>query len=192
MHENLFYHLGKLCIPRDERVNVIRESHTSLISSHFGVGKMVAHLHRYCYWPRMNETVSKYIKGCVMCVTSKPSNRNLGLYTPLPVPSHPWESISIDFVGDLSMSKTGHDYLYVVVDRFNKMCILMRCKKHVTVEQTTHMFFVNVWVHFGSYIIISDRDSCLLGNFWSHLWELMDTKCYWRIPLWTSGFPLGY
>jgi hypothetical protein len=42
MHENLLYHLENLCIPRDERVNVIREAHTSLISSHFGVGKTIA------------------------------------------------------------------------------------------------------------------------------------------------------
>jgi hypothetical protein len=101
VHENLLYHLGKLCIPKDERVNVIREAHTSLISGHFGVGKTVAQLWRYFYWPRMNETISKYIKGCVMCATSKPSNRKLGLYMPLPLPSYPWENISMDFVGGL-------------------------------------------------------------------------------------------
>jgi hypothetical protein len=49
MYDNLLYHLGKLCIPRDERVNVIREAHTSLISGHFGVSKIVAQLHRYFY-----------------------------------------------------------------------------------------------------------------------------------------------
>ena len=48
----------------------------------------------------MHETISRYIKGCTMCGTSKPSNRKLGLYTPLPVPSRPWESVSMDFVGD--------------------------------------------------------------------------------------------
>ena len=96
----------------------------------------------------MNESVSKHIKGCVMCATSKPSNIKLELYTPLSVPSQPWESISMDFVGGLLMSKIGHNYLYVMVDKFSKMCILMPCKKQVTIEQTTQMFFTNVWVHF--------------------------------------------
>ena len=44
LHDNLLYHLGKLCIPQGERVNIIREVHTSLITGHFGVSKMVVHL----------------------------------------------------------------------------------------------------------------------------------------------------
>ena len=75
------------------------------------------------------------------------------------------------------MSKIDYDYLYVMVEKFNKMCNLMPCKKQVTIEQTTHMFFANVWVHFGlPTSIISDRDSLFLRNFLSHLWELMENK----------------
>ena len=58
-----------------------------------------------------------------MCATSKPSTRKLGLYTPLPIPSRPWESISMDFVGDLLMARKVHDYLYVTVDILRKMCV---------------------------------------------------------------------
>jgi hypothetical protein len=49
VHDNLLYHLGKLCIPQGERINIIREAHSSLIAGHFGVGKTVANLQRYCY-----------------------------------------------------------------------------------------------------------------------------------------------
>ena len=57
------------------------------------------------------------------------------------------------------------------------MCILMPCKNRVTVEQTTQMFFQNVWVHFGlPKSIISDRDSRFVGIFWLSLCALMDTK----------------
>ena len=71
----------------------------------------------------MNEIVSRYVKGWSTCAICRPSNRKLGLYTPLPIPSCPWETISMDFVGGLLMSRKGHDYLYVVVDHFNKMCV---------------------------------------------------------------------
>ena len=85
----------------------------------------------------MLESVPCFIRGLSLCVVSKPRDRKLGLYTPLHAPSHPWESVSMDFVGGLPMSKMNHDYIFVVVDRFNKMCILMPCKKKITAEQTT-------------------------------------------------------
>ena len=89
MHKNLLFHLGKLCIPQGERLSVMRETHSSLIAGHFGVSKIVVHLQRYFYWPHMVDSVSRFIRGCSMCVTSKPSNRKIGLYTPLLVPSRP-------------------------------------------------------------------------------------------------------
>jgi len=55
----------------------------------------------------------------------------------------------MDFVGGLPMSIKERDYLYVVVNRFRKMCIRVPCKNQVIVEQNTHMFLQNVWVHFG-------------------------------------------
>jgi hypothetical protein len=174
---NLLYHLGILFIPTSERVHVIREAHTSLVSRNFVVGKNMAYLHRFPYWPQMKATVTKYVKGCVMCSTCNPINRKLGLYSPLTVPSHPWERIPMDFVGGLPMTKRGHDYLYVIVDRFNKMCILMPCKKKITAEQITNLFFQHVWVHFGlPTSIFLNRDTQFLGDFWTILWRMMDTK----------------
>ena len=118
----------------------------------------------------MNDNVSKYIKGCDMCATSKPSNRKLVLYTPLHVPSHPWESVSMDFVGGLKISRKGHDYLCVIMDMFDKMCILIPCKKQVIIDLTAHLFFQHVWVHFGlPASIVFNRDSHFLGNF-GHLY----------------------
>ena len=70
----LLYHLGKLCIPIGERVRVIRETHTSLVSKHFGVEKTLCHIERFCFWPHMKNIVTRYVKGCVMCIVSKPSN----------------------------------------------------------------------------------------------------------------------
>jgi hypothetical protein len=83
----------------------------------------------------------------------------------------------MDFVGGLPMSRRGHDYLYVVVDRFSKMCILIPCTKEVTTEKMEQLFFQNVWVHFGlPKSSIFDQDSRFVRSFWSSLWALMDTK----------------
>jgi len=112
-----------------------------------------------------------------MCAKSKPNNRKLGLYTLLPVPSHPWESVSMDFVGGLPKPRKGHDYLYVVVDSFKKMCILIPCSKQITCEKTEKLFFQHVSVHFLlPTSILSNQETQFVGKCWSIPWELMDNK----------------
>ena len=49
VQNNLLYHLGKLCIPKDEHTHVIYEAHASLIVGHFGVSKTLDQLKKYCY-----------------------------------------------------------------------------------------------------------------------------------------------
>jgi hypothetical protein len=65
----------------------------------------------------------------------------------------------------------------VVVDHFSKMEILATCKKIITAEATTKLFFERVWVHFGiPKTIISYQGNQFLNTFWLSLWALLDTK----------------
>jgi hypothetical protein len=64
----------------------MREAHTSRVVGNFGVTKTVENMQWYVYWPNMQEHVETFVRGCVLCSTSKPSNQKLGLYMPLPVP----------------------------------------------------------------------------------------------------------
>lgn len=83
----------------------------------------------------------------------------------------------MDYMSDLPSTKHGNDCIFVVVDRFSKMAILISCKKNIMAKDTTKIFFEHVWVHFGLLEkIISDRDSRFLSTFWSSLWSLLDTK----------------
>ena len=68
---------------------------------------------------------------------------------PLPVPSVPREDISMDFVLGLPRTQKGRDSIFVVVDRFSKMAILAACKKSITMEDTSKLFFERVWVYYG-------------------------------------------
>jgi hypothetical protein len=94
--EKLLYHLGRLCIPTIEKVHVIGEAYTSLVFGNFRVESILVHLQRLCF-TRMKLFVTMNVKGCVVCIC-EPTNRKLGLYTPVPIPSHPWDSIAMDFV----------------------------------------------------------------------------------------------
>ena len=104
--EGLLYKGERLCVPKGaDQVRRIREAHTSKISGHFGAEKTLKNLERYVHWPRMRADMKRYVRGCQLCATSKPANRKTGLYMPLPVPSRPWECISMDFLGGLPSTK---------------------------------------------------------------------------------------
>jgi hypothetical protein len=47
----------------------------------------------------------------------------------------------MDFMGGFIRSRMGHDYLFVVVDRFNKMCVHMPCIETIKGQDVTIMFF---------------------------------------------------
>ena len=108
---------------------------------------------------------------------SDPSNSKKCLYHPIPIPTQPQEIISMNCFGGLPTSRKGHDYLFVVVERFNKMCILIPYKKTIKGKEEENMFFEQDQVHFGiPSNIISEKDTIFLSSFWTTLWENMDTK----------------
>ena len=78
----------------------------------------------------------------------------------------------------LPLTKHGNDCVFVVVDHFSKMAIMMIAyKKSISVEATAKLFFEHVWVHLGlPQTIISYQDIRFLINLWSIPWSLMDTN----------------
>jgi hypothetical protein len=138
------------------------------------VKNTVAMLQKHFYWPKLRQEVSKYIRSCTACAIAKPTTKKQGLYTPLPTPDRPWESISMDYMLGLPSTKRGNDCVFVVVDRFSKMVILVAYKKSITTEATAKLFFERVWVHFGiPQTIVSDRIvdfSAHSGRASGHCW----------------------
>ena len=81
------------------------------------------------WWPKMSREALRYVRHCVDCGMNRP--RRIGSIPPLqplPVPSRPFYSLTMDFITDLS-SKDGHDMIMVVVDRFFKRVAFKTEKK---------------------------------------------------------------
>ena len=177
-HQGFLFKETRLCIPNCSfREILVHESHSGGIMGHFGVARTYDILKEHFYWPKMKQLVAKVCGSCVKCAQAKSTVNNHGLYTPLPVPTHPWVDISMDFVLGLPRTQKGNDSIFVVVDRFSKMAHFIPCKKTSDVHHVADLFFDHVVkLHGIPRTIVSDRDVKFLSGFWRSLWSKFGTK----------------
>jgi hypothetical protein len=131
----------------------------------------------------MKRDVERFVQRCITCHKAKSKLNPHGLCTPLPVPSAPWEDISIDFVLGLPRTKRGRDSIFVVVDQFSKMAHFIPCHKSDDASHVASLFFREiVRLHGMPKTIVLDRDTKFLSYFWKTLWAKLGTRfCF--LPL---------
>jgi hypothetical protein len=144
---------------------------------HFGVKKIEHVRAAQFFWPKMRCDVERYVSRCTTCNKAKSRLNPQSLYMPLPVPSVPWEDISMDFVSGLPRTKRGRDSIFVVVDRFSKMAHFITYHKSDNASHVADLFFTEVVrLHGVPNTIVSDRDAKFLSHFWRTLWSKLGTK----------------
>jgi hypothetical protein len=97
IHDGLLYHANKLCVPASSvRLMLLQEAHGGGLMGHFGVNKMEDVLAAHFFWPRLRSDVERYVARCTTCNKAISQLNPHGLYLLLPIPSAPWEDISMD------------------------------------------------------------------------------------------------
>lgn len=88
-----------------------------------------------------------------------------GLLIPNPIPSGPWQEISVDLIVGLPDSQ-GYDSILVVVDQFTKMFHALPTMSTITSEGLARLYWDNVWkLHGLPKKIISDRGPQFASKF---------------------------
>ena len=128
--------------------------------------------------------VTDYCRSCTTCSRNKAKrHKPYGLLRQLPVPSRPWNSISMDFIEHLPTSK-GFTSILVVVDRFTKQSIFIPTYNTINSTQLAKIFVVHVFSKHGvPSHVMSDHGSEFVSHFFRSLGKALDMKLHF-----TSGY----
>jgi hypothetical protein len=93
-------------------------------------------------------TVEWHVLRCESCHKAKFHLNPHGIYTPLPIPSVPWDDISMDFVLGLHKSREGIQFLVWFID-LAKWHILFHATKVMMLDILLNCFSKKLFVYMG-------------------------------------------
>jgi len=173
---------GRLAIPNLDVVKnaIMHVNHSPACVGHVGALKTKHLVERNFWWPTTGSDVRRFVQTCPQCQLNKTGNQKPGgLLTPLPIPSEPWESVSMDFITQLPKTRDGHDAIFVVVDRLTKMTHIMPTTTNVSAQGVAELYRDHVFVHHGyPQNFVSDRDTRFTSIFWQELLKCCDIKSH--------------
>ena len=167
-----------LWIPQSLRAEVLFACHDHLLSGgHLGVNKTFARLRERYYWTGMFRSVEAWCKSCAACASRKdPTNIRAPVH-PLPVPTEPFEMVSVDVCGPFREAHhTKNRYVIVYCDH------LTRWVETVPVRRNDSLVVARVLVerimcrHGAPRVLLSDRGHPFLSAVAREVYRLLRVK----------------
>ncbi|GJU85144.1 putative reverse transcriptase domain-containing protein, partial [Tanacetum coccineum] len=152
--------LQKVPLKGEVRTLIMDEAHKSKYSVHLGADKMYYDLRDRYWWPGMKKDIAEY------------------------------EGIAMNFVTKFPRTSSGHDTIWVIVDRLTKSAHFLPMREDYKMERLARLYLneivarhgVPTWCQFffarhGVPIsIISDHDSRFTSRFWQSMQEALWTR----------------
>ncbi|GKA34459.1 putative reverse transcriptase domain-containing protein [Tanacetum coccineum] len=131
----------------DVRTLIMDEAHKSKYYVHPGADKMYYDLRDRYWWPGMKKDIAGYVR------------------------------IAMDFVNKLPGTSSGHDTIWVIVDRLIKFAHFLPMREDYKMDRLARLYLNEIVARHGVPIsIISDRDSRFTSRFWQSMQEALGTR----------------
>ena len=180
--DGVLYHQGLPYVPEINRIELISRHHDDPLAGHFGIEKTRELIARKYYLPTLRRDVEDYVRGCDVCPASKAvQHKPYGDLQSLPIPTHRWKDLLMDFVMGLPISTDwkgdSYDSILVIVDWLTKMVYYKPVKVTIDVPGLTEVIIDVVVRHHGLLdLIVTDRRSLFTSKFWSSLCYFLGIK----------------
>ncbi|GKE44356.1 putative reverse transcriptase domain-containing protein, partial [Tanacetum coccineum] len=145
------------------------KSHKTGYSVHPGADKMYHDLRDMYWWTGMKRDIATYVSKCLTCSKVKAEHqRPSGLLQQPEIPEWKWDKITMDFITKLPKIKSGHDTIWVIVDRLTKSAYFLAMREDYSTKRLAKLYIDEIVTRNGVPVsIISDRD----GRFTSRCWQ---------------------
>nr|GEY49676.1 putative reverse transcriptase domain-containing protein [Tanacetum cinerariifolium] len=127
----------------------VDEAHKSKYYVHPGADKMYYDLRDRYWWLGMKKDIVEY----------------------------KWERIVMDFVAKLTRTSSGHDTIWVIVDRLTKSAHFLPMREDYKMDRLARLYLNEIVARHGVPIsIILDRNSCFTSRIWQSMQEALGTR----------------
>ncbi|GKA54570.1 reverse transcriptase domain-containing protein, partial [Tanacetum coccineum] len=186
-NDGVLYYLDRIWVPLkgDVRTLIMDEAYKSKYSVHLGADKMYYDLRDRYWWSGMKKDIVVYVSKCLTCLKVKAKHqRPSGLLQQPKIPEWKWEGIAMDFVTKLPKTSSGHDTIWVIMDRLTKSARFLPMRKDYKMDRLARLYLNEIVARHGVPIsIIYDRDSQFTLRFWQSMQEALGTRGIWDVHL---------
>ncbi|GJY23383.1 reverse transcriptase domain-containing protein [Tanacetum coccineum] len=147
--DGTLYYLDRIWVPLkgEVRTLIMDEAYKSKYYVNPGADKMYYDLRDRYWWPGMKKDIAEH------------------------------ERIAMDFVTKLPRTSSGHDTIWVIVDRLTKSAHFLPMREDYKMERLARLYLNEIVARHGVPIsIISDRDSRFTSRFWQSMQEALGTR----------------
>ncbi|GKE01114.1 putative reverse transcriptase domain-containing protein, partial [Tanacetum coccineum] len=129
-------------------------------------------------WPGRKRDIATYVSECLTCANVKAEHqRPSGLLQQLEIPEWKWENITMDFITKLPRTRSGHDAIWVVVDRLTKSSHFLAIHEDYSMEKLVRLYTDEIVARHGVLVsIISDRDAQFTSRLWQTFQKALGTQ----------------
>ena len=126
----------------------------------------------------MRYDVCNFVASCKTCMRVKPDLRPAVVaQQPLPIPVERWDTVGMDWITGLPLTKSGFDSILTVTDVTSGRVRLLKTHASASSQETAQLFLENIFAQHGlPRKIVSDRDPKLTAEFWKELMSRLETQ----------------
>ncbi|GJW02147.1 putative reverse transcriptase domain-containing protein [Tanacetum coccineum] len=114
------------------RMVILNEAHKSRYSVHLRVDKMYHDLRDMYWWPRMKRDIATYVKW-------------------------KWDKITMDRITKLPRSKSGHDAIWVIVDKLTKSAYFLAIREDFNSDKLVRLYIDVIVARHGVPVLLGTR-----------------------------------